>query len=39
MRLLGACGYIRADLSAFSGARSDIQHPEVAWAIVSAAAL
>jgi hypothetical protein len=28
---------INADLSAFSGAHSDICHPEVAWAVVSAA--
>jgi hypothetical protein len=37
--LLDANKVICADLSAFSGAHSDIQHPEVAWAIVSAAAL
>lgn len=36
---LDANKVICADLSAFSGAHSDIQHPEVAWAIVSAAAL
>jgi hypothetical protein len=29
---------IKADQSAFSGAHSDIRHPEVAWAVVSAAA-
>jgi hypothetical protein len=28
---------IKADQSAFSGAHSDIRHPEVAWAVVSAA--
>jgi hypothetical protein len=30
---------IKADLSPFSGAHSDIQHAEVAWAAVAAAGL
>jgi hypothetical protein len=30
---------ICADLSAFSGAHSDIRHPEILWAVVSAAGL
>jgi hypothetical protein len=37
--LLDANKVICADLSQFSGAHSDIRHPEVAWAIVSAAGL
>lgn len=34
---LDANAVICADLSAFSGAHSDIRHPEVLWAVVSAA--
>jgi hypothetical protein len=30
---------ICANLSAFSGAHSDIRHPEIVWAVVSAAGL
>ena len=30
---------ICADQSAFSGAHSDIRHPEVAWAVLSAASV
>lgn len=37
--LLNSNKIICANQSAFSGAHSDIQHPEVAWAIVSAAAV
>ncbi len=36
---LDANGVIKADLSPFSGAHSDIQHAEVAWAAVAAAGL
>ena len=34
---LNSDAVIRTSLSAFSGAHSDIGHPEVAWAAVSAA--
>jgi hypothetical protein len=36
---LDANAVICADLSTFSGAHSDIRHPEVLWAVVSAAGL
>ena len=36
--LLDANKVICANQSAFSGAHSDIQHPEVVWAVRSAAA-
>ena len=36
---LDANAVICANQSAFSGAHSDIQHPEVLWAVVAAAGL
>ena len=36
---LDANAIIRANQSPFSGAHSDIQHPEVLWAVVAAAGL
>ena len=36
---LDANAVICANQSAFSGAHSDIRHPEVLWAVVSAAGL
>ena len=36
---LDANAVICANLSTFSGAHSDIRHPEVLWAVVSAAGL
>ncbi len=36
---LDANAVIRANQSPFSGAHSDIQHPEVLWAVVAAAGL
>jgi hypothetical protein len=38
-RTLNAKAVICANLSTFSGAHSDIRHPEVLWALVSAAGL